>query len=134
MLNLVFRKIKQPLKLPLMAVMLLWALTLPGQETEVYKFLLSCSTGKPAPEANTLKAREKDPETAQVQQEAVHVFADAKVSQAPSLQVAPAFLPASIDLSALWASSCFSPEQICLFLTKVPASKFLLFSLQPNAP
>ncbi|WP_207432536.1 hypothetical protein [Sabulibacter ruber] len=134
MLYRVLRYIKSPFKLPLMGVMLLWALTMPGQEVEVYKFLLSFTTGKPAPGSSSLKTGVGHSDTPKVQQEAVHAFPDAKPAKAPLLKLFPA-VQGSASEGFMPLVLAFSLPSLLNFPWEVVAQeKLLLFSLQPNAP
>ncbi|WP_210486370.1 hypothetical protein [Rufibacter aurantiacus] len=134
MLHRVFRKITSPFKFSLMGVMLLWALTLPGQEVEVYKFLLSFTTGKPAPATTYLERGAGKLSAAKVQQEALHAFKDAKPAKTPLLKVSPAVLAKTTE--------AFNPPILAYLLpspSEIPGEAFiqkqyLLSSLQPNAP
>ncbi|TXK52840.1 hypothetical protein FVR03_00250 [Pontibacter qinzhouensis] len=65
------------MRYPLMAVMLLWAFTLPGQEVEVYRFLVK---GAVASTTHSLRAEYSGKTT--VTEQAVQVFLDAKTSSA----------------------------------------------------
>ncbi|KAA3436498.1 hypothetical protein [Rufibacter hautae] len=134
MLHQVFRKIASPFKFSLMGVMLLWALTLPGQEVEVYKFLLSFTTGKPAPASSYLERGTGKLSAAEVQQEALHAFKEARPAKAPLLKLSPALLARSEEgLTPLLVAS-FQLSSPTFPGEAFVQAKYLLTSLQPNAP
>ena len=93
------------LRYPLMWVMLLWAITLPGHELAVYSFLVNGSVAEVAPRLAAIPDGE---EAASVKHQAVQVFADAR--KVPSIVLVfkqafkylPqqfAFIPLADDLS-----------------------------------
>jgi hypothetical protein len=119
------------LKLTLMWAMLLWALTLPGQEVAVYAYLFH---GTAAPATFQASFPENTSET-KVTPQAVHAFADAKPS---SLDI-PSFEPAVRQLPYV-PDFRFPPAQQVLRhamsagATNALVGLLLPGSLLPNAP
>ncbi|MFD2246568.1 hypothetical protein [Pontibacter ruber] len=99
--------IKLYLKYPLMWVMLLWALTLPGHEVAVYSFIMK---GTVAKAASVLKKVKYHTAPDAVEQQALQVFLDARAAppvvltpQHADRYVLPSFLfnpPANEELPA----------------------------------
>ncbi|MHC2991992.1 hypothetical protein OB13_10475 [Pontibacter sp. HJ8] len=122
--------IKYYFRYPLMWVMLLWALTLPGHELAVYSLLVKGSIAEVAAGLGIAPAGE---DTGSVKKPAVQVFEDAKASS--SVVLSPlqtirasllrlAFLPPSVDFP-ICASEAIGGERI---------AQLFLISLLPNAP
>lgn len=114
---------------PLMAVMLLWALTLPGQEVAVYSFLFHGTTS-----GATLPLAAADGEgTAAVQEQAVQAFEDAKVPSPPVLH-----LPQLLKHPLLLVFAAPADEPVPAFAAGAAGIKLLAqllpATLQPNAP
>jgi hypothetical protein len=76
--------IRRYLQYPLMWVMLLWALTLPGHELAVYSFLVK---GSVAEVASSLASVAGEQDGFAVKQQAVQVFLDANT--APTIMLSP---------------------------------------------
>lgn len=119
------------LKYPLMWVMLLWAVTLPGHEVAVYNFLLKLATGM------------ADASLERVQEEIIlagkqgrnsHVFLDAAPPAFTGKMQFPAtpVLPAIFVLSLFRYKLRFSAPVNVLCVRAV--HKKLLVSVLPNAP
>jgi len=128
------RKVKnnivRSLQIPLMAVMLLWALTLPGQEVEVYNLLLHSPTSKAA--IDLIPASKGQ---LAVQRQGVHAFQDAKVSSFVILdwqqwikQPLLLLIAFATPTDELLPSSLSSSAAIRL------STQLLAIILQPNAP
>lgn len=116
----------QGLRYPLMAAMLLWALTLPGQEVEVYAFLFH---GKVC--ENTLPNEVED----QIEQLSVNAFRDAKVAAAcavPSLQ--QYIYNPSLFLFFAYAAKTDAPDLPGQVLEHKVIQQLLTSIIQPNAP
>ena len=115
---------------PLMAVMLLWALTLPGQEVAVYSLLFHGTASglafQPATSAGEGQAA--------VQEQAVQAFQDARVSSCPEIGLAQ---PIKQPLLLL-AFAAPTNEPIPAFATGAAGVRLLAqllpATLQPNAP
>ncbi|MBC3538415.1 hypothetical protein ACFSC6_16485 [Rufibacter sediminis] len=131
MLNLVLRIAKHHLKYPLMWVVLLWAVTLPGQEAEVYRFLFF---GRSAQNALETAPGSADRERSQVKQEGVHAFPDAKASSSPELKFPPALKPTSPELSFALLAGLAPDLHDGISFVSLFLSRLLPSSLQPNAP
>ncbi|MFT2010325.1 hypothetical protein ACMA1I_16740 [Pontibacter sp. 13R65] len=134
MLNL--KNIRYLLRYPLMAVMLLWALTLPGQEVEVYSFLVktaASSTSHCQPTASTSAEHKGNPV---VEQQAVHAFQDAKTSSVivVGLQQAAVHNPLLLLVSFTLAANRLLPERPVAIGGAQPLTSLLAVVLQPNAP
>ena len=114
---------------PLMAVMLLWALTLPGQEVAVYSFLFhGTASGLTLPSAAAGEGQ------AAVQEQAVQAFQDARVSSCLVLDLVQ---PLKHPLLLL-AFAAPSNEPIPAFAAGSAGVRLLAqllpAALQPNAP
>ena len=115
---------------PLMAVMLLWALTLPGQEVAVYSFLFHGTASglafQPATSAGEGQAA--------VQEQAVQAFQDARVSSCPEIGLAQAIKQPLLLLTFATPTN----EPIPAFATGPVGARLLAqllsAALQPNAP
>lgn len=117
------------LRIPFLWVMLLWALTLPGQEKVVYQFLIQTVAG----DVSAGICRKSLDESGQVQKQNVHVFVDAKVSSAQTLPQQPARFLLSAFTVNLYAVS----SQLACFINVVWFPWILFFhaiSILPNAP
>ena len=118
-------------KYPLMWVMLLWAVTLPGQEAEVYGFLLKGFATEASSEAVAVSPGSSETSG---DQETGHVFWDAKVSSHIGLNLQQLFHhPILTHGFAAFVSGSFkvraaSPTGASLLMLLLP------FILQPNAP
>lgn len=114
---------------PLMAVMLLWALTLPGQEVAVYSFLFHGTTSGAALQVTAAPDGEGT-----VQEQAVQAFEDAKVPSPPVLHL-PLLLNHPLLLLVFAAPA---DEPVPAFAAGAAGIKRLaqLFpaTIQPNAP
>ena len=113
---------------PLMAVLLLWALTLPGQEVAVYSFLFyGATSGATLPLDAAAGA-------VAVQEQAVQAFEDAKVPAPPVLHL-PQFLKQPL-LLLLFAAPADKP--VPAFAAGAAGAKLLAqlltATLKPNAP
>ncbi|WP_148041206.1 hypothetical protein [Rufibacter immobilis] len=134
MLKKVSHVIQHHLKYPLMWVMLLWALTLPGQEVEVYRFLFG-DTSSATPRLH-LGAADHQGKGASIKAEGLHVFQDAKASSYLVLS-----LPQNLSVSADYILPAFSPayDEPSVSYAVVPVAllrlaQLLPSCLQPNAP
>ncbi|WP_192823477.1 hypothetical protein [Rufibacter sp. LB8] len=119
------------LKIPLMGVMLLWSLTRPGQEMEVYRFLLSGATGEPV-QAVALADNFDDGSTT-VKPEATHAYEEARLGGAVPMPFLPGVLASVV--SAYFYSD--SQGAVTTFRKNAPdrlPGRLLLFSVHPNAP
>jgi len=121
--------IKQVLRYPLMWVMLLWALTLPGHEVFVYDFILSVVSGKPVTE----KAHGKQEISSSEKHNISHVFQDATpifTGKVPAqvLYFAPGGVACLLHQPASAISS------ITYSLQTRTVQQLLQFSVLPNAP
>lgn len=112
---------------PLMAVMLLWALTLPGQEVAVYSFLFHGATS-----GATLPLDAAAGAVA-VQEQAVQAFEDAKVPAPPVLH-----LPQLVKHLLLLVFAAPADKPVPAFAAGAAGAKLLAqlltATLKPNAP
>ncbi|MEJ8756918.1 hypothetical protein WG947_07930 [Pontibacter sp. H259] len=122
--------VKQTLRYPLMWVMLLWALTLPGHEVFVYDFLLKAIAGRPD-EAITQALNEIY--TSERQDRNDYVFTDAAPA---SYNAKLAFQPASLPSPGIFSFPKPGSYYSTLTYALKPASlqKLLLIAVLPNAP
>jgi hypothetical protein len=114
-----------------MWVMLLWALTLPGQEVQVYSFLLQ---GTVAQESSDVIPADGSSAESTVKQEKGHVFPDAKASSQVVLNLQQLFHHPLIRL--FFAAPVAEATPAC---AASPAGARLLLQMlpliiQPNAP
>ncbi|MFT2010530.1 hypothetical protein ACMA1I_17780 [Pontibacter sp. 13R65] len=117
------------LRIPFLWVMLLWPLTLPGQEKLVYQFLIQAIAG----EAGTGASRKSLDELRHVQKQNVHVFVDAEVSTAQTLPQQPArFLLPAFTFSLFAASNQLAYFKSFVWFLWIHL--FLPVSILPNAP
>ena len=117
------------LRYPLMAVMLLWALTLPGQEVEVYNLLFHGTAFNTAADHNP----GIEDQTA-LQQTTVQAFKDAKISSFSVLDLQQ--LVKHFPFVLLFVTPADEPVPA---FSKYPSGEKLLTQLlstvlQPNAP
>ncbi|WP_181304341.1 hypothetical protein [Rufibacter sp. XAAS-G3-1] len=131
MLNSFLRIAKHHLKYPLMWVVLLWAVTMPGQEVEVYRFLFFGQMEKNGPETAPGPA---DGEKPDVGPEEVHVFPDAKASSSPNLELLPALKPALVELPSLYLGNTGPALYGGTAVVSFFIFRLLPSALQPNAP
>ncbi|RNI25843.1 hypothetical protein EFB08_13435 [Rufibacter latericius] len=114
-----------------MWVVLLWAVTLPGQEVEVYRFLFFGPTAKNTLETDLGSA---DNEQAVVKQEGVHAFPDAKASSSPVLKFPLALHPLQPELPSRHLATLDPDPHGGISFVPDFHSRLLLSSQQPNAP
>ncbi|WP_345156192.1 RNA methyltransferase [Pontibacter saemangeumensis] len=123
------KKLGYYFRYPLMAVMLLWALTLPGQEVEVYSLLFH---GKTADSAVQVVPAPGD--GAAVQKQPVQAFQDARVSAYLVLDL-PQLAKLPLQLLAFAAPA---DEPIPAFARSAAGARLcaqlLPGAIQPNAP
>lgn len=124
------RTISRYLKYPLMWVMLLWALTLPGHELAVYSFLVKGSVSEVVSRLKSVAGEQDD---FSVKQQAVQVFLHANTASAIVLSPQQlirsvfqlfAFAPPTDDLST-YAPNTASAELL---------AQLFPITIQPNAP
>ena len=122
--------IRRYLKYPLMWVMLLWALTLPGHELAVYSFLVK---GSVAEVATSLKSVAGEQDDFSVKQQAVQVFLDANTASA--IVLSPQQL-----IRCIFLLFAFAPptEHVPAYTPHAAGAELIaqLFpiTIQPNAP
>ena len=122
--------IRRYLKYPLMWVMLLWALTLPGHELAVYSFLVKGSVSEVASSLQSVAGEQDD---FAVKQQAVQVFLDANT--APAIVLSPQQL-----FRCVFQLFAFAPpiDDIPVYAPHTAVAKLItqLFPviIQPNAP
>lgn len=123
--------IKSCFKATLMWVMLLWALTLPGQEVQVYQFLFNATTEK----ADSQAKAPVNGYHSTFQEQAVQAFVDAKPSSClVSLpQQAFAHLPFAVFAFAKPVDDALPVDTLHFTLVGALAQIFAVI-LQPNAP
>lgn len=123
---------KHWLKYPLMWVMLLWAITLPGHEVMVYDYLVQGSVA--SAKLRLAPSQQAEPEAQSLKPQSVQAFPDADTAPVLVLkQVLPIsrllLLPQALAL-------CYQAEP--LYFSPVSAAELLArripFSLRPNAP
>lgn len=116
---------------PLMAVMLLWALTLPGQEVAFYSFLFH---GTSSHTTFQIVSAPSDEDESAVQKQGVQAFQDAKVASYPVLHL-PQLIKNPVLLLAFAAPT---DEPLPAFAARPAGVKLLAqllpAAIQPNAP
>lgn len=124
------RTIRHYLKYPLMWVMLLWALTLPGHELAVYSFLMK---GSVAEVAASLKSVSGEQDDFLVKQQSVQVFLDANTASTIVLS------PQQVIRCVLQLFAFAPPTEDQPYCTAHAAgaeliSRLFPITIQPNAP
>ena len=127
----IFRTINTYLRYPLMWVMLLWAITLPGHEVIVYDFLLKVISGAPVA---ALSDSKEAISRAEAQKSTSHVYLEAAPATfAGKLVSQPVhFIPGAFSFSFDLPNRFYS-----VALTFPPTTalhKALLVAVLPNAP
>ena len=119
------------LRYPFMAVMLLWALTLPGQEVAVYSFLLHGTTSKA--DWTLAAAPHGEGQKTVVQQQGVQAFQDAK---APSCLVLDQQQLVKYPLLLAFAVPADEPLPVygLTYTGNRLLAQLLPITIQPNAP
>ncbi|MCC9169086.1 hypothetical protein [Pontibacter harenae] len=119
------------LSIPLCWVMLLWALTLPGHEVEVYRLLLQ---GSPSTAMLKLLPKSGGKDKIAVQQQSVQAFLDAEVPSSLVLDLRQ--LERHPLLLLAFAASCDEPSlDYATTYSGIKLSERLFpVSIQPNAP
>lgn len=114
-----------------MWVMLLWALTLPGQEVEVYHFLLHSATDNTTPQAQASASAH----SYTFKKPAVHAFVDAKPSSS-LVTVSQQTLGQQLIAYLLFAKPADEklPEEVLYFAEVGILAQIFAVILQPNAP
>lgn len=114
-----------------MWVMLLWALTLPGQEKAVYQFLIDAVSGSKV--EKVFPGQQGFSEAGGFSDQVVHVFLDAEPSANRTILQQPAkYIPEVIHFSFQPDIQLSSYPGFLNWVDKVPL--FLPVSVLPNAP
>ncbi|WP_018476520.1 hypothetical protein [Pontibacter roseus] len=115
---------------PLMWVMLLWALTLPGHELAVYSFLVK---GTASEVASSLRTPTGSQEGEAVKQQTVQAFLDAKVRHANKL-VPQQAIRSALQLLGLSAPTAGIASHVLPTGEVAAIAQLLSGSILPNAP
>lgn len=124
------QNIQRVLRYPLMGVMLLWALTLPGHELAVYSFLVTGSVSDIAP---SLLRSTGEQDSASVKQQVVQVFLDANTASPVTLSPLQAF-------RCVWQLFAFAPptDDVPSYASDAAGAERIAqifpIAIQPNGP